>query len=134
MTARAAASHRWLSSTAGKPALAELTVILYRDSNNDGTPDGARIAFDTTDANGYYRFDNLIADHYIVEVVTPAGLGSTTDANQDPDDDVDNDDNGVIILPTVVRSHPITLGGAHRNPHRQRRSPQPEPGGRRSAQ
>jgi LPXTG-site transpeptidase (sortase) family protein len=93
-----------------------VTVRLYRDLDDDGTADGGIFASEPTDANGYYRFDNLVAGHYIVEVVTPLGLGSTTDANQDPDDDADNDDNGVIILPTVVRSHPITLGGATPEP------------------
>ncbi|MBI5950801.1 MAG: sortase [Chloroflexi bacterium] len=90
-----------------------ITVNLYLDANNDGVPDGGIIATDVTDANGFYRFDNLIAGTYIVEITPPAGYGSTVDTNQDPDNNVDNDDNGVITLPTgAIRSHPVTLGDA----------------------
>ncbi|CAG0958252.1 Serine-aspartate repeat-containing protein D [Anaerolineales bacterium] len=88
-----------------------VAVRLYRDSNDDGTPDGPSISTTATDANGYYRFDNLTAGTYIVEVVPPVGLGSTVDANQDADDNVDNNDDGVLVLVSdEVRSRPITLG------------------------
>lgn len=88
-----------------------IMVNLYLDSNNDGTPDGPGIQTTNTDANGYYRFNDLITGTYIVEVVPPAGLGSTVDTDQDPDDNADLDDNGVITLTTgEVRSRPVTLG------------------------
>ncbi len=94
-----------------------VTVNLYLDADGNGIPDGAAIATMLTDANGYYRFDNLFAGIYIVEVVPPAGYASTIDSNQDPDDDVDNDDNGVIVLLSgEVRSKPVTLGGATPEP------------------
>jgi uncharacterized repeat protein (TIGR01451 family) len=51
---------------AGEPGIANVTVSLYRDNNNDGVPDGAAIANTTTDGNGYYLFDNLSAGRYIV--------------------------------------------------------------------
>jgi len=90
-----------------------VTVNLYLDANNDGAPDGASIGSVATDANGYYRFDNLFANTYIVEVTPPSGYASTVDANQDPDDNVDLDDNGVInLINGDIRSKPITLGDA----------------------
>jgi len=60
--------------------LPNVTVNLYRDSNNDGTPDGGSIASMLTDTNGFYRFNNLTADTYIVEVVPSLGYASTVDA------------------------------------------------------
>ncbi|MBK8492564.1 MAG: hypothetical protein IPL49_17155 [Saprospirales bacterium] len=69
-----------------------------------------------TDANGYYRFDNLPAGDYVVEVVGGTGtpldgyLSSTSNAG-DPDSDVDDgDDNGTVIIGTNVQSQPVTLG------------------------
>jgi uncharacterized repeat protein (TIGR01451 family) len=94
-----------------------VTVNLYRDSNGDGTPDGGVIATVTTDADGYYRFDGLSPDTYIVEVITPVGFASSTVNGGDPDADVDDvDDNGVIIVGTGVRSNPVTLGPGDSEP------------------
>ena len=93
-----------------EPGIDGVTVRLYRDSNDDGIPDGASISTTTTASGGFYRFDNLAADTYIVEVVTPAGYTSTVDAG-DPDTDADDDDdNGVIVSGSNVRSNPVTLG------------------------
>jgi len=94
-----------------------ITVNLYLDTDNDGTPNGGIIATDVTAGGGYYRFDNLVAGNYIVEVIPPAGFGSTVDLNQDPDGDIDSDDDGVLTLPTgQVRSKPVTLGGTPAEP------------------
>jgi hypothetical protein len=50
-------------------------VNLYRDDDGDGVPDGgtldapgAPLATTTTDANGFYLFDNLVAGRYIVQL------------------------------------------------------------------
>ncbi len=84
---------------------------LYRDTNDDGTPDGASIAFKITDSNGYYRFDSLLAGTYILEIVPPTGYVSSTPVNGDPDVDVeDNDDNGEVLVGNLIRSLPVTLG------------------------
>ena len=48
--------------------IANVVVNLYLDANNDGIPDGGIIDTVTTDANGYYRFDNLTAGGYVVEI------------------------------------------------------------------
>ncbi len=99
-----------------EPGIDGVTVNLYRDSDNNGTPDGAAIATMNTAGGGFYRFDNLRADTYIVEVVTPAGTTSTVDAG-DPDTDVDDDDdNGVVIVGANVRSNPVTLGPGNTEP------------------
>jgi len=46
--------------------IANVAVSLYRDTNNDGVPDGAVYATTTTDAQGHYLFDNLPPGNYIV--------------------------------------------------------------------
>ncbi|TVR19378.1 MAG: hypothetical protein EA396_12765, partial [Anaerolineaceae bacterium] len=46
--------------------IANVIVSLYRDNNGDGLPDGAAIRTTTTDAEGYYLFDNLAPGQYIV--------------------------------------------------------------------
>ena len=93
-----------------EPVLAGITVNLYRDSLDDGIPDGGIIATDSTDTNGVYRFDNLIADTYIVEVVPPSGFASTIDAGDPDDNKDDDDDNGVNFVGSNVRSQSVTLG------------------------
>lgn len=101
-----------------EPGLSGVTVRLYLDAGNDGTPDGSAIATTTTDSSGYYRFDNLINTHYIVEVVYPTGYISSPIDGGDPDlVVVDKDDNGVDTSPgTAVRSNSITLGPSNSEP------------------
>ncbi|NMB90275.1 MAG: sortase, partial [Chloroflexi bacterium] len=113
-----------------EPGIAGVTVNLYRDSDNNGTPDGAVFATTTTDTDGYYRFDNLIPDIYIVEVVTPDSYASSTvdagDADVDTDDD---DDNGVFVSGGTVRSHPVQLGPMGNEPLGETNpTPNPQPG------
>lgn len=80
------------------------------DSDDNGTPDGAAIATMNTSGGGFYRFDGLRADTYIVEVIPPTGYNSTVDAG-DPDVDTnDDDDNGVVISGSNIRSNSVTLG------------------------
>ncbi|NJP06540.1 MAG: DUF11 domain-containing protein [Chloroflexaceae bacterium] len=91
---------------------------LYRDTNNDGKPDGQPIATTTTATDGSYLFAALNQGSYIVEVVPPANYLSSTGSNArssgayeaapDPDDDIDNDDNGTTSN-SVVRSATVTL-------------------------
>lgn len=101
----------------GETGLSGVTVNLYLDSNNDGTPDTATpLAVTTTNSTGFYLFSNLTATTYIVEVVAPAGYRSSTpdggdaDADDDPDSDSqDSDDNGIGIGTGAIRSLPVTL-------------------------
>ncbi len=54
---------------ATEPPVAGALVRLYRDGNNNGVPDPAEmIRWDTTDANGFYLFDNLDPGPYFVEI------------------------------------------------------------------
>ncbi len=79
-----------------------VTVNLFADANNDNVKDGAAIATTNTAGGGLYSF-NVLAGNYIVEVAASNfgsgaaldGLTSTGGAAIDPDNDVDDDDNGV---------------------------------------
>ncbi len=90
-----------------------VTVSLYRDDNNDGTPDGVAISTTQTANGGQYLFTGLISGTYIVEIQPPPGYTSSTGNNtepaRDPDaDPTDNDDNGTTSG-GVIRSAPVTL-------------------------
>lgn len=118
---------------------------VWNDLNNNGILDGAEVglqgvtvrlldasgnpvpgvATQTTDANGYYRFDGLPAGNYIVEIAPPAvngvnyvsstgtnasatgpyepGSSSTAAANN-------NQDHGTQTTPTTIRSGVIAVG------------------------
>lgn len=52
----------------GESPIENVIVNLYRDLNEDGTPDAGIIATTSTDATGYYFFDALAAGGYIVEL------------------------------------------------------------------
>ncbi|NJP07741.1 MAG: hypothetical protein HC837_20050, partial [Chloroflexaceae bacterium] len=98
--------------------IANVEVLLYRDSNNNGIPDGAAILSTTTSITGTYLFTGLDSDTYIVEIVPPAEYVSSTgtpgqtsgpyEPAADPDNNTDNDDNGSDNSGTI-RSEPITL-------------------------
>ncbi|MFV9504440.1 MAG: SdrD B-like domain-containing protein [Oscillochloridaceae bacterium umkhey_bin13] len=115
----------------GEPGVANVTVRLYRDDDEDGAPDvldgdsgATELAQTTTDANGNYVFFNLSPGRYLVAIDLPEGYRSSTgavvapfpyeDAATQPDPDavpaVDNDDNGLTdATGTQVWSLPITL-------------------------
>lgn len=98
----------------GEPGFANIPVRLFDISET-------LIATTTTDANGNYRFDGLMPGEYIVEVEVPAGYSSSTGGESgsttgpyepapDPDNDIDNDDNGTALAdPQVIRTLPVTL-------------------------
>jgi LPXTG-site transpeptidase (sortase) family protein len=44
------------------PGIPGVTVNLYRDTDNNGLPDGAAIGTTVTDTNGYYLFSNITFD------------------------------------------------------------------------
>lgn len=105
---------------AGEPGLAGIPVELFIDTNLDGAPDGPAIDNTVTDSTGGYRFVDLVPDDYIVVVQRPDRyVGSTGSglpfaptgscaSGVDPDNNVDNDDNGVDVG-VETRSPPITL-------------------------
>ena len=86
------------------------TVKLYLDANNDNIADGAAIATTTTDGNGLYNFTNLAPGNYIVGVTIPTGYAAVTTNAGDPDNNFNNDNNGInTTIPGEVRSNAITL-------------------------
>jgi hypothetical protein len=82
---------------------------------------GTLIATTTTDVNGSYLFTDLLPGEYIVEILVPDGYSSSSGGREgdpvspyepgpDPDNDIDNDDNGTAQTnPLVIRSAPVTL-------------------------
>jgi len=87
---------------AGETGIENVTVELL-DSG------GAVIATDVTDANGNYLFSDLPPGDYSVRITAPAGLASSTTDSSDPNDDVNDDDNGVNINNDQISSNTMTL-------------------------
>ncbi len=101
--------------------LSGVTVTLL-DSSGVAVPGVAPL---TTDSNGYYRFDNLPAGNYIVQIAPPAVGGvnyvSSTGINAAATGpyesgltssaaDSNNKDHGTQTSPTTIRSGVVTLG------------------------
>ena len=96
-------------NNSGENGIANVSVKLYKDNNNDNAADGAAIATKTTDANGYYSFGNLAPGNYIVGVTIPAGYTSSSKNGGDPDNNINSDDNGQVLSGTEIRTLTITL-------------------------
>jgi len=101
--------------------IGNVVVNLYRDDNGDNIPDGPAIATTTTDANGHYRFDDLRAGGYVVEIPSlnfnsgsPLfSLASSSVDETNPNVDIDRTDNGIGIIPDAlngIRSNNVVLG------------------------
>jgi hypothetical protein len=106
-----------------EPGIGQVTVKLFA-ANSSGAPTGAVLDTQVTDANGYYRFDNLAPNDYVV-VIDPtvpatatalAGLASSTGVS-DPQNNTDRDDNGTdgtlgagSVLPGGIASQVVKLG------------------------
>ena len=106
----------------GELGIAGVKVNLYFDTNNNGqyTPGVDQfVDTETTDGTGRYLFANLLAGNYIVQVDAAnfgaaqplAGLASSIGAAADPDNNVDNDDNGTALAGAGVVSQAVTLSG-----------------------
>jgi SdrD B-like domain len=101
--------------------LKDVKVVLFASDAN-GSPTGPAIGNQTTDANGFYRFDNLAPGMYVVvidQVGSPAlnGLVSSTGAANTVTDVTDKNDNGIdvplaagSVLPGGIASGKITVG------------------------
>ncbi|HNP54799.1 MAG TPA: SdrD B-like domain-containing protein, partial [Ferruginibacter sp.] len=89
--------------------IANVTVNLYADANNDNVADGSAIATRTTDASGYYSFTALAPGNYIVGAVLPAGYVSSNVNGGDPDNNINLDDNGQVLVGNEIRGLAITL-------------------------
>jgi SdrD B-like domain/Secretion system C-terminal sorting domain len=86
-----------------------IAMKLYRDNDNNNVADGAAIATATTNANGYYCFVNLAPGNYIVGAIIPNGYVSSNVNAEDPDNNINNDDNGSVQLGNEIRGLAITL-------------------------
>lgn len=84
--------------------IGSVSLSLFLDANADGTPDNIAtpIATLTTDSNGYYRFDNLKANSYVIRANASnfqtggalVGYQSSGTTENSPNSDVDDNDNG----------------------------------------
>jgi SdrD B-like domain len=111
---------------------------VWFDTNNNGTTDTTELPVSgvkvtlldssgnpvpgqtaTTDGNGHYRFDKLVAGDYTVRIESTnfvaggplAGYSSSTPTSTNPNDDVDRDDNGLQpMIPDAVLNQGIVSG------------------------
>ena len=103
----------------GELPLDGVKMNLYRDVDANGTlggGDGSPIATQFTSNGGYYRFNGLSAGDYIVEVAASNFTSGailenfvTTSGSTDPDNNIDNDDNGASVAGFGVASSAINL-------------------------
>ena len=100
----------------GEPALAGVTVELYDAADTDLS---SPVASDVTDAAGQYQFTDLPAGEYVVHIPAAGatvntiltGWFSAGTPEPNPDDDVDDDNNGVAdSVHGGWTSGPVTLG------------------------
>jgi uncharacterized repeat protein (TIGR01451 family) len=107
---------------AGEVGLSAVPVELFVDADDNGVPDGAAIATQSTDSNGNYLFSELVPRTYIVCIDAPPTFVTSTGSGRryaaagpfepapDPDNDINDDDNGSIAgTATRLCSAPVTL-------------------------
>ena len=94
---------------ASEVGINNVVVKLYTDTNNNNIPDGPAMFTTTTNANGVYGFNFLSPGNYIVGVVIPAGDTLVPINGGDPDNNIDNDNNGITVVNGEAFSHAVTL-------------------------
>lgn len=112
----------------GELPLEGVTVLLFFDEDEDGLPDdrdedgevdaGDAIRAAVTDAQGLYLFESLAAGDYVVQIAPEnwepggalAGFRSSDPTSLDPEDSVDQDDNGYADGSGAIVSAVVTLG------------------------
>jgi uncharacterized repeat protein (TIGR01451 family) len=108
---------------AGETGIDEVKLKLYRDTNDDNAYTAGVdqfLAQTVTSAGGRYAFNDLLPGNYVV-MVDPMNFGqamalegmisSTGLMETDPDNDLDNDDNGLALTAAGVLSQAIGLAG-----------------------
>jgi uncharacterized repeat protein (TIGR01451 family) len=104
----------------GEQGVSGVKVNLYNDVNGDNQYTNGVDTFaatTTTNGTGVYQFTDLFPGQYIVQVDAAnfgagqalAGLKSSTGAAADPDNNVDNDDNGTALAGFGVVAQAISL-------------------------
>ena len=112
----------------GEAPIEAVWVELFTDNDGDGQPDDTNgdgvidvndaVATTGTDADGLYLFDGLAPGDYIVAIPPMEwdpgapldGFLSSGPTSVDPNDDVDNDDNGMTGPGGYIISGPVTIG------------------------
>jgi hypothetical protein len=91
--------------------IAGITVSLYNDADSNNLPDGPAIRTTTTDYFGIYQFIGLSNGKYIISIPIIPGFsaGKTIASSFDPDNDIDNDNNGVRSAGGIYYTNAITL-------------------------
>lgn len=92
---------------ANEQGIAGLTVKLYNANGNNVS--GAAISTVMTAADGTYYFSNLAKGDYIVGVTTGNGYKQDAIGDQTPNDNKDNDNNGIRTSNGEVFSNAISL-------------------------
>jgi hypothetical protein len=88
------------------------TVVLYADNNNDGIADGSAINTTITSNGGKYNFTGLAAGNYFVQIESvPSWMFLSPRNGGDPDNDIENDNNGIAQNTTAgtIKGGTITL-------------------------
>jgi protocatechuate 3,4-dioxygenase beta subunit len=114
---------------AGELGIDGVSVSLFLDADEDGIPDtpGTPLATTTTSNGGYYRFDNLHSNSYVVRIDPVnfavgnalASYTSSSVTSPSANNNIDNDDNGINSSAPAsngIFSHSITLGPAADEP------------------
>lgn len=87
-----------------------VTVKLYADANEDGVADGAALKTTTTSGGGYYNFANLAAGKYLAQIENaPSWMYVIPKNGGDPDNNIDDDNNGLTQSGTTIKGGTITL-------------------------
>lgn len=108
----------------GETGIGGVTVQLYTDTNGNGSYDngtdtlvGTTTTSTVTATLGAYSFGNLFPDDYLAVVpISQFGAGQPLEdfvtspgTATDPDDNIDNDDNGTLIAGVGVASAALTI-------------------------
>ncbi|MBK6935630.1 MAG: carboxypeptidase regulatory-like domain-containing protein [Chitinophagaceae bacterium] len=87
-----------------------VTVKLYADANEDGVPDGTALKTTTTSGGGFYNFANLAAGKYLAQIENaPSWMFVVPKNGGDPDNNIDDDNNGLSQTGTTIKGGTITL-------------------------
>ncbi|MBL7727121.1 MAG: carboxypeptidase regulatory-like domain-containing protein, partial [Dinghuibacter sp.] len=89
-----------------------ITVVLYRDNDDNGVADGAAVASTTTTGGGFYSFSNLLQGKYFIQLENlPSWAFMTTVNGGDPDNNIDNDNNGLThnVAGGIIKGGTIEL-------------------------
>lgn len=82
---------------AGEQGLDGVKVVLYADNDNNGVADGTAIASTTTTGGGVYAFNGVAPGSYFIQLENYPGTDYYVSHiyGGDPDNNIDNDNNGV---------------------------------------